>query len=151
MTAFRLRRLVGHTVLVLATLCLMTQVQAQQSSPDVEAIKSVLNHQFARPESSLQLEPVSVVNDYAMVGWIQGDAGGRALMKKKHGHWQVILCAGDGLKSESALVAAGMLRDQAHILLAAQEQAEAAMPAAQRNKLSLFQGVVNMEGKEHAK
>lgn len=50
------------------------------------------------------------------MGWVQGSNGGRALLQKLDGHWEVQVCAGDGLKSESELVLAGIDKAKAHAL-----------------------------------
>ena len=43
------------------------------------------------------VDPVVVEGDHAIAGWVQGDMGGRAHLRRKGHDWQLVLCSGDPL------------------------------------------------------
>jgi hypothetical protein len=53
------------------------------------AIKAI----WDQPDTQVDVDPVSVVGNYAMAGWTQGKRGGRALLRREHDKWAVIVCA----------------------------------------------------------
>lgn len=63
---------------------------------------------FEKPDVPLVVEPVAVAGDYALADWEQGEMGGRALLRKKNGNWEVVLCAGDEIREAQALRSAGI-------------------------------------------
>lgn len=136
-----LRCLVLPSAIALSGVCLAQPTSTQAES---KAITMVLKSQFERPGAVLRVEPISIVEDRAVVGWVQETNGGRALLQKVNGHWEVQVCAGDGLKDENDLVLAGMGKEQAHALAAKVNQAEAGLPKQYLKQLSKFQGSVNM-------
>lgn len=44
---------------------------------DAGAIKHLMMTPFDKPESPLSVNPATVMEDIAVVGWVQGDSGGR--------------------------------------------------------------------------
>lgn len=128
-------------------------VLAQPVPPQTEnkAITSVLKSQFERPGSRLRVAPITIVDDRAVVGWVQGSHGGRALLQKLDGRWVVALCAGDALKEESELVLAGIDKEKARMLVAKINDAEARLPTSYLKQLSKFQGSVNMTADDKAR
>ena len=80
-------------------LAFSTPVLAQN---DASSIRHALMEMFDRPEERLTVAPISVEGDIAVAGWAQGERGGRALMRRKHHNWQIILCSGDALKEARA-------------------------------------------------
>lgn len=101
-----------------------------------------------KPDNPLTVKPVVIADDFAIAGWLQGDKGGRALLKKGPHGWQTQLCAGD--ITPSLLHQAGVPRTTAKQLLAQQSVAEKNLSKADVTQLSSFVGVINMnEGKGH--
>jgi hypothetical protein len=82
--------------------------------------------------------PVVHQGDVALAGWVQGERGGRALLRRGSQGWVVTVCGGDGLKDVGLLKDAGVDAAQARRLVAALDSAEKRLPAEQRRKLSLF-------------
>lgn len=113
---------------------------------DEAAIVQRLKQEFDKPDAPLTVAPVVVQREHAVAGWIQGGRGGRALLQRRSGQWQVVLCAGDGLLDPKTLVLAGLPEADARALAQAVRQAEARLPVADRAKLSLFDGLVHMDG-----
>ena len=136
-----LRYCVLCTATALSGVCVAQPTSAQTES---KAITKVLKSQFERPGAVLRVAPISIVESHAVVGWVQGTDGGRALLQKLNGQWEVQVCAADGLKDENDLVLAGVGKEQAHALAAKVNQAEAGLPKPYLKQLSKFQGSVNM-------
>jgi len=96
---------------------------------DDARIEGLLRATFETAERPLALDPLLIAGDRAVVGWVQGDMGGRALLEKDSaGLWRVVLCAGEGLKGQTNMEAMGVPAGQAGILAAAQAKAEAMLP-----------------------
>lgn len=109
-----------------------------------QAIVAVMKSTWERPDAPLDLVPIVVRDDHAVVGWIQGDMGGRALLRQNHGKWDVVLCSGDALTEKAFLQKYGLRADAAGRLAQSVIEAEKAMPADKRVLLSRFDGVVLM-------
>lgn len=123
-------------------------VQADDAG-DAGAIRHLLHSTFDQPDAPLTVEPVTIIGDAAVVGWAQGDRGGLALMRNKHGVWEIVLCSGDALKEAAALVDFGLPATQAEKLAVAAEMAESKLAPVLRAKFSIFDGVVMMDEKGH--
>ena len=129
------------SAIALSSVCV---AETTSLASDSKAITKVLKSQFERPGVSLRVAPISIVDDRAVVGWIQETNGGRALLQKVDGRWEVQVCAGDGLKDEHELMLTGMGKEQAHALAAKVNSAEAGLPKEYLKQLSRFKGSVNM-------
>lgn len=108
-------------------------------------IELVMKKQFDRPEAPLSVKPVSIVGDFALAGWIQGQKGGRALLQKQHGQWRISVCGGDGLTQAKVLEAAGMSASVADNLAKAAVAAEKRMSVEQRRLFSSFEGMLKVD------
>lgn len=122
---------------------------AATPADDVAAITHLLMATFDKPEARLAVAPVVVQGDQALAGWTQGERGGRALLQRHHGAWQVAVCGGDGLTDPRLLANAGLAAAEARALVASLTQAEARLPPAQRAKFSTFDGLVRMDAAGH--
>ncbi len=116
-----------------------------QPANDQEAIRGLMMATFDRPDSRLRVEPVVIRGDRAVVGWVQGDLGGRALLDKGDKGWRLILCSGDALRDAKFLQDTGMSRRDAAALADAVRKAEAAIPKATLATFARFDGVVRMD------
>lgn len=116
---------------------------------DADAIRHVLMATFDKPEARLTVEPVVVRADHALAGWSQGERGGRAMLVRHHGQWQVVMCSGDGLKDAALLREAGVAPADATALVQALAAAEAALPSAHRARFSTFDGVLRLDAAGH--
>lgn len=132
----RIRLLVAAVAAILAA----PMVRAD----DADAIRHAMMAIFDRPEAPLTIEPVTIQGDLAIAGWVQGDMGGRALLRKEDRDWQLSLCAGDALKEPDSLVQLGLTTEEAEALAAAVAAAEADVAPALVAKFSLFEGIVTM-------
>ena len=101
---------------------------------------------FEREGSKLQLDPVLMYHDVAIVGWVQGDSGGRALLEHdEHGLWRIAVSAGEGLKGSENMKALGLDAATADILAEAQAEAEAKLPAETIARFDAFGEAVNFD------
>ena len=97
----------------------------------------------AMPDAPVTVDPVEVMGDDAIVGWQQGDMAGRALLRRGHGQWRVVLRGGADLRLPAFLTAQGV--GDADRLSQMFNAAEDAMGADHVAHASAFQGVV-MQG-----
>jgi hypothetical protein len=129
-----------------ATLMLLLASPALAQTVDEAAISKLLHTTFDRPEAALTIAPVVVAGNHAIAGWTQGDMGGRALLRKKGQSWNLILCAGDGIKSREALAKIGIPIEDATALERELAAAEGKLPAQQVAMFSRFEGMLMMDG-----
>lgn len=134
-------------VMALAAALLSASAWAGESE-DRQAIEYLMKHTWERPNAPLLVEPVTVDGDYAIAGWTQGERGGRALLRRTHGVWRVLICAGDGLLEQALLLDAGLDAEQAERLLTRTREAESRLSAEHLARLALFGKPVRVEG-EH--
>lgn len=134
---------VAKGVVAGVVLCVSTGLMA--AGADEAAVRAVLMAQFDKPEARLQVQPVVVVGQTAIASWAQQERGGRALLFRKQGQWQIAACGGDGFKDPQALQDAGVSAQDARALVQALHNEEARLPAGQRAKFSTFQGVLPMD------
>lgn len=121
---------------------------ASAAADDAAEIVHVIKHTWEKPDAIIQVAPVSIDGGYAVAGWVQGERGGRALLKKSAA-WRVVLCSGDGIRSAEGLRAAGVPDTVADTLSLKIASAEAAMPSADVAKFSLFEGSVPVTDDGH--
>ena len=118
---------------------------ARQPRGDLPAIRHVLMATFDKPEARLSVDPIVVVGSHAVADWSQGERGGRALMRRGADGWQIVLCAGDGLKQASVLRDAGIDAPSADRLARELVSAESRLSADQRARFGSFEGIVKMD------
>jgi hypothetical protein len=109
------------------------------------AIRAVLDGMFAKPDAELVIEPIAVVDGFAVAGWTQGEMGGRAFLKEHDGHWMLVLCTGDEIKSVEALTSSGVPAESAGTLAAEIAAAEADVDPARLAMFASFGGIVRMD------
>ncbi len=128
---------------------LLASSPARSDSTDAPAIASVMKAIWDKPESPLVVEPVVTDGDIGLAGWSQGDMGGRAMLRRTHGKWNIVLCSGDSLRSAATLTSVGIPTDQATRLADALVKAEKGADPARLAKFSRFDGMVMMDGSGH--
>jgi hypothetical protein len=128
------------------TLLLLVASPILAQTADEAVISKLLHTTFDRPDSRLTVGPVVVAGGHAIAAWAQGDMGGRALLRKKGESWELILCAGDGIKSRDALDKAGVPVHDATVLERDLTAAEGKLPAQHVVMLSRFEGMLMMDG-----
>jgi hypothetical protein len=79
-----------------------------ESLTDEAQIQAVIGKTYDKPNNKVNTTPISIADDFAVADWTQGKRGGRALMKRINGNWEILACGNDGLKDTKSLVKAGM-------------------------------------------
>jgi hypothetical protein len=135
---------IAFAILFATTAQAQTHGQAAQKDPD--AIRHALMATFDRPQARLRVDPIVIQGDSAVAGWIQGERGGRALLKRKTDGqgWEITMCAGDGLKDAAFLRESGLTDADAKSLAASLASAESTLGAAELARFSSFDGIVRM-------
>lgn len=120
---------------------------AAEPTRDQAAISKLIHSIWDRPDSKLIVEPVTVVGDYAIAGWAQGEMGGRSLLhRERKSKWSVFRCGGDNIKDAATLTKLGIPADTAEQLIEQTIAAEKNVPKELRKKFSSFKGLVEMDG-----
>jgi hypothetical protein len=116
---------------------------------EVESAKvsKVLTQLFDRPNSRLTVDAVAVASDHSLASWSQAGRGGRALLKRVSGKWQIVLCGGKELMHVDALKKAGVPAADARTIGQHLTSLELKLPAAKR---LAFDSFVMEQGKSHA-
>lgn len=107
---------------------------------DPEAITAILKAQFDMPETPLTVALVMVDGDNALAGWTLGPLGGRSLLARRDGTWQIVLCAGADLRLPGFLGEHGVSAPET--LSKLYNTAEDALGAEKVALLSTFDGVL---------
>lgn len=110
-----------------------------------DAIVAAMHATWDRPEQPLEAGPVVVAGDLAVADWTQGEAGGRALLRRAGAGWETVLCAGDGIRTAEGLQAVGVPAEQATRLARALADAERSVAPARLARMARFAGVVRMD------
>ena len=121
-----------------ALLLLPANTAAAGKGSDAAEIRTLISATYDQPNARVQTDPVIVVGNHAIADWIQGKRGGRALLLRAQGKWEVVLCAGDGLRHAEAMVQAGVPADTAKAMAQKLSQAEKHLPATRRQQFGLF-------------
>ena len=122
---------------------------AGQAMPDAHAIEHLMKKQFDKPEAPLTVAPVTTEGGYAVAGWVQSGKGGRALLKKENGTWQIQVCGGDGLTQADVLAKTGIPPQTAVALSKKVETAEAKLSKDHLKKLGMFEGMIKVDAPSH--
>lgn len=110
--------------------------------PAEHQITHLLKSTFERSGAPLSVEPVVVLGNHGIAGWVQDGRGGRALMRRVNGEWTVHLCSGDPLKDADVLKNSGVPEVTALALARALADAEAKLPSKTIALLGSFEGTV---------
>jgi hypothetical protein len=83
-------------------------VLSAETLTDEAQIQAVIGKTYDKQNNKVNTTPVSVADDFAIADWTQGERGGRALIKRINGNWEILACGNDGLKDTKSLIKAGM-------------------------------------------
>lgn len=128
-----------------AILILLLGACSAPGNADRDAILAKMHATWDRPDAALEAGPVVVVGEHAVADWTQGAMGGRALLRREHGEWITVLCAGDGIRNADGLVAAGVPRETAASLASQLGIAEREVSAGRLARMASFKGIVRMQ------
>lgn len=101
-------------------------------------IRAVISSTYDKPGIKVKTDPIAIVGDFAVADWIQGDNGGRALLQKSKGKWEITSCGGDAFKDVNTLMSTGIPRNTAEQLVQQLGQAEKSLSAEHVRRFGLF-------------
>ncbi len=81
---------------MLPTSATATQPTQMTQSADQVAIKKVVQQQLGK-SAQFKVRKVAVASGYALVSWVEGEAGGQALLQKQSGAWKILTHGGGWL------------------------------------------------------
>lgn len=133
-----MRKWIAVTVFVVAA-----SLQATEPSTDQTQIEKLMRSVWDRPDAPMIVQPISVVDDYAIAGWQQDTKGGRALLHRaEKGQWKVAGCGGKTIQEIGSLKSLGVPEATALKLLEMENAAEKTLPADVRKRLGSFNGLI---------
>jgi hypothetical protein len=123
---------------------------SQTEEVSQEKIKALISKTFDQPKLPVKTNPIVIEGKVAIADWVQGQKGGRALLRRKHTDWEIIACGGVGFKDPSGIAAVGISKEIATNITAKLSAAEAKLPPQLVKQFDSFDGVVNMmHGGQH--
>ena len=132
--------------------CEIAMAHTQTNEIAQEKIKALISKTFDQPNLKVRTSPIVIEQKVAIADWIQGDKGGRALLRRKHNEWEIIACGGSGFKDPSGIAAIGVSKEIATNITTKLKDAEAKLSPQQIKQFDSFDGVVNMvHGAKHIK
>jgi len=135
--------IVGLALAAAAATALAAPVTADETT-----VVQLLHGMSDKPGETFVVEPVVVAVDHAIADWTQGQAGGRALLRRRQQQWALILCVGDGIKSAEALQTGGVPAAEAKVLETKLFAAEARLNPERVTRFSRLEELVMMDGKD---
>lgn len=104
---------------------------------------------WSQPANPLVVEPIVIVEEHALAGWIQGERGGLALLQRHKGQWRVTVCGSDAIGAVDSLLLSGISPEQAQDLSQGFAHAAQQVPPAQRALFSTFGEAIHLDGDHH--
>ena len=122
-----------------------TQAVTQtKTGTDLEQIHGHMNRTWHSHEHPLTLGPTHIDGDFAVADWWHQGKGGRAVFKRSHQQWLLVLCGGAGILQKTLWQQLGMTPAAAADFVRALQQAEQAVSATDKALLDAFGATVNM-------
>ena len=106
-----------------------------------DRIRQAMADAFNRPNDPVTVAPLVMQGEHAVVGWIQGGQGGRTILRKLQGQWNIVVCGGRSLKDAANLAQTGIPMPTAISMAESLASAEAKLDAETLKKFALFDGV----------
>jgi len=137
------RRSGCHALASTALLALLFLTAPVSAAPVAERaseqqVRSLIAHTYDQLAHKVETDPIAIVGNYAIADWIQGERGGRALLRKSGGAWEIMVCGGDGLKQADALHSAGIAPRDASELLRKLGEVERTVSPERLRRFGLF-------------
>lgn len=125
-------------------LLLLLAFSANADSSAEERIALSIKNQWETPNRLVEVPVIAVGTNYALADWVQGERGGRALMRLSEGKWQTLMCGSAQLKSAQALERAGVPSIEAKQLSENLAAKEVNLSTAQLAQIDSFEGIVDV-------
>jgi hypothetical protein len=141
-----LRTHLTRTIVAWLLMAILPGATASAQDTNATEVRAAIKAIWDKPGAAVTVDPVTVVGNHAIAGWTQETRGGRALLRREHGKWVVIVCGGDGLAKAAALRQTGMSAADASSMEKVAAKAESTVPEARRKMFALFEGTVRVDG-----
>ena len=129
--------------------CLFDTGLATAATIEEVQIQNVISEIYDKPNSKVVTNPISVKDNFAIADWIQGNRGGRALLKRTSNKWQIMACGGDGFKDINNLNAACIPNETAKSLLLELNRLEKSVDAHRLHLFSIYGTKDDSKSMEH--
>ncbi len=127
----------GSVALLFAAMLAGVNAHAGEAGPQ-QQIRALISASYDRPGQKVDSAPIVIVNHHAIAAWVHGEKGGRALLRRVQGKWEIMVCGGDGLMDLSTLIDAGIAKQTASGLVAQLNKAEQSISAERGRRFGLF-------------
>lgn len=121
---------------------------AQGANPETQ-VRDLIAKTYDRPDHKVETVPIVVDGDYALADWTQDEKGGRALLRRAEGQWQIMACGGDAFKDLKTLKDAGIPAGTAKTLIARLSAAERSVSPERVKRFGLFGTADDPRLKDH--
>ncbi|AXV83972.1 hypothetical protein CJO92_20735 (plasmid) [Ralstonia solanacearum] len=137
------------TVSVTWLLAIACSTALGQGARQEAQVRDLIAQTYDRPDRKVETAPIAVDGDHALADWIQGEKGGRALLRRTQGQWQIVACGGDGFKDARTLKDAGIPAATAKRLIARLNEAERSLNPERVKRFGLFGTADDPRLKDH--
>lgn len=121
----------------------------KMTGTDLEQIHGFMRKTWHSNEHPLTLGPTHIAGDFAVADWWHQGKGGRAVFKRSHQQWRLILCGGAGILQSTLWQQLGLTSAAAADVVHAVQDAEQSVSAVDKALLDAFGATVTMQA-EHA-
>ncbi|WP_245774177.1 copper uptake system-associated protein [Rugamonas rubra] len=108
-----------------------------------QQIRTLISTSYDQPGRAVETAPIVVADRHAIADWVQGEKGGRALLRINQGRWEIVACGGEGFRDVKELQKAGLPIGTAKLLVTQLNQAEAKVSGQRLKQFDSF-GKVEM-------
>ena len=129
---------------IISHLFLLLSMSANADSSAEELIASTIKNQWETLHSLVEVPVIAVGRHYALADWMQGERGGRALLRLSEGKWQTLICGSAQLKSAQSLESAGVPSAEAKQISESLATKESNLSVEQLVRIDSFEGVVDI-------
>lgn len=125
-------------------LFLLLAFSANADSSAEELIALSIKNQWETPHNLVNIPVIVVGRHFALADWVQGERGGRALLRLSESKWQTLMCGSAQLKSPQSLERAGVPSEEAKLISENLAIKEVDLSPAQLSLIDSFEGIVDV-------
>lgn len=135
--------------IALAALSIFAPHAGAAGSAAEQQIRNIISKTYDQLDKKVETAPIVVAGNHAIADWVQGEKGGRALLRVNQGRWEIIACGGDEFKDVKVLQDAGLHPGTAKQLIRLLNKAEATLSPQRVQQFGLFGKEVMMPAGHH--
>jgi hypothetical protein len=129
---------------IICHLFLLLSMSANADSSAEELIASTIKNQWETLNRFVEVPVIAVGRNYALADWMQGQRGGRALLRLSKGKWQTLMCGSAQLKTAQSLERAGVPSAEAKQISESLATKESNLSVEQLVLIDSFEGIVDV-------